>query len=234
MWKFTGTAILSATCALFSTGVAAQDSVRWGGGYLGAQVGYLDSNIGIDYEEDVGGFKSKSSPDANGTVGGVYGGYNWSSIGPWVYGVEGEYNWSSADGSGPEVEVFSLVPGANLGSYTTSLDATAALRAKIGYASGANLFYGTLGVAYVDYSVNYDNPAPVVPARRLSSNKIGWTVGLGYERDLGNQWAGRIDYRYSDFGSATIGSGTVGTGTSYKFESDIEIHEIRIGLARRF
>ncbi|MDJ0858562.1 MAG: outer membrane beta-barrel protein [Dinoroseobacter sp.] len=215
---------------------AAQESASWAGGYAGLQLGYIDADADVDYEEPNNGnngFRTTSSASVDGVAGGINAGYNWSSSGPWVYGIEGEYNWADADGSSNETVIVSSFPNPDLGIYKTEINATAALRGRIGYASGAGLFYGTFGIAYVDYDVAYTNTAFPAADRAFSTSDTGWTLGLGYERDLGNKWTARIDYRYSDFGTKTLETATVASGPS-KFSSDLSTSEIRVGFTRRF
>ena len=222
--------ILKALCLSMSATVAfAQEPMtNWSGGYAGVQFGYLDSDFDHDYSQTSVTFNSTASLNASGALGGLYGGYNWQSSGPWVYGVEGEYNWADASGNANEV---SSDPG-TLGTYETSIDATAAIRGRVGYASGRNLFYGTIGMAYIDFKSRYDNPLPAAPSQDLSDSRIGWTIGVGWERDVGNQWVGRVDYRYSDFGDDTY---LAGSGPpNFKFSGQVDTSEIRVGIARRF
>lgn len=223
-----------ATLVLTASSAIAQDAAPWNGGYAGVQVGYLGSDQTIDYKEDIGGFSSTASPDPDGAEVGIYGGYNWQVSSALVLGVEAEYNFSNADGSADEVEVFSKFPGVNLGRYETKINETGALRGRVGYIVGGNLIYGTLGLAYIDYDVDYINPAFAANSGRFSENDFGWTVGFGGERNLTDNWVGRIDYRYSDFGDENIGSGSLGN-TNFAFDvSTFKTHEIRIGLAWKF
>ena len=75
-------------------------------------------------------------------------------------------------------------------------------------------------------------PPPPLPGR-YSDSRIGWTLGFGYEHDFGNQWLGRIDYRYSDFGTDILQAGSLGV-SNFQYESEINTHEVRVGFARRF
>lgn len=223
-----------ATLVLTASSAIAQDAAPWNGGYAGVQVGYLGSDLTIDYQEQQGDFRSTASPDPDGAAGGIYGGYNWSGFSALVYGVEAEYNFLNADGSADEVEVVTKFPGLPLGSYETKINATSALRGRVGYIVGGTLLYGSLGIAYIDYDVDYIIPTEPLLNRSYSEKDFGWTVGFGAERHLTDNWIGRIDYRYSDFGDENIGSGSTGTqnftfdGTAFKTQ------EIRVGLAWKF
>ena len=232
--------VLFALCLspLATVAFAQESMTNWSGGYAGVQFGHLKSDLDIDYEEDNGstGFKSTASANASGAIAGLYGGYNWQRTGPWVYGIEGEINWADANANAREVVVVTppLFPDPVLGEYKAEISATAAIRARIGYANKRDLFYGAIGLAYIGYESTYENPSPAVPSRNQTGRSTGWSLGGGWERDFGNQWVGRIDYSYSDFGSDTIGSDTFENGNGFVFSGKDHTSEIRVGIARRF
>jgi len=156
-----------------ATGAYADQPVAtWQGGYAGVQIGQLSSSLAIDYSQGGNGtsaFLSTASPDPGDVVGGLFGGFNWHGTGPLVFGVEGEFNWSHAEGSADEIEIISSTPGLNLGSYETSINESAALRGRLGYASGSSLLYVSAGLAYIQYDVAYDNPPPPCRAATLTA-----------------------------------------------------------------
>jgi opacity protein-like surface antigen len=42
-----------------------------------------------------------------------------------------------------------------------------------------------------------------------SATPWGWTAGLGIEMALAENWIGRIDYAYQDYGTFTLGGGAL-------------------------
>lgn len=200
--------------------------IDWTGGYVGLQFGALNSNL----DNDVGIFDDEYSFGTNTEGGqvGIYGGYNWQTGGPWVYGVEGEYNWVDADDDAT-VTVRNLA-GDNIdGTAEAQIDATGAIRGRVGYAVDRALFYAAAGAAYVDYEVSAD-----VGGRSDtdSADNWGWTAGVGVEYAFSDNWSGRIDYRYSEF-DGDDGSFYEGSSDG-DYDLDLDTSELRVGVAYRF
>lgn len=215
---------------------ADQSAASWQGGYAGIQIGQISSGLALDYSQFGGGATSSfstASPNPSDVAGGLFAGFNWSGTGPLVYGIEGEFNWSNAEGRADEANVTTGIPGPFNGFYRTSINETAALRGRLGYPSASGLLYVSAGLAYIQYDVAYDNAAVPSAAFRVSESQMGWTLGFGYEQDFGNQWIGRIDYRYSDFGTDILRAGSLGV-QDFQYESEISTHDVRVGFARRF
>ncbi|PQO24769.1 hypothetical protein C2I36_01415 [Rhodobacteraceae bacterium WD3A24] len=206
----------------------------WTGPYAGVQIGMLDGNIDWNdpgSEEPMvtptvtngGGGGYSASPDADGFVGGIYGGYNFHSSGNTVFGVEAEYNWSHADG---EDDI--TYSGGSPTPYTleSEITDTAAIRGRLGYAMDRTLFYGAAGVAWASLNLEvFDSRGGSL--EDWSDTLNGWTIGAGVEHAFTDRMVGRIDYRYSDFGEEEDfdGSGT---------DVEMDTHEIRAGVAFRF
>ena len=179
----------------------------WTGGYIGIQGGGLWSHSSFN-ESDTGLF----SDNFNGGLAGGYAGYNWQS-GSWVFGVEGDFNGVWNDETfvidGFEVDVGS--------------DYLASLRGRLGYAIDRTLLFATAGVAFTQMSAEAD----FFNGISLSADKsfTGWTVGAGAEYAFTNNWIGRLEYRYYDFGDSSIDgfgdvelqTNAVTAGIAYKF-----------------
>ncbi len=199
--------------------VVIEPGFTWAGPYAGVQLGYLNGHI--DWSEGTQGGDvaapegRRASPDADGFVGGIYGGYNFATSGNLVFGFEGEYNWSHADGSDqiPVIEG----PGDTLES---DIESTAALRGRIGHAMDRTLIYGAAGIAWADLELSW-------PGTTASETMTGWTIGGGVEHAFTDQWLGRIDYRYSSFDDE---NNFAGTGANVEMET----HELRVGVAYKF
>ena len=180
----------------------------WTGGYIGIQGGALWSHNSFT-EDDFGVF----SDNFNGGLLGGYAGYNWQS-GSWVFGVEGDINgvWNDEtfNINGLEVDVGS--------------DYLASVRGRVGYAFDRTLIFATAGVAFTQVSAEAD---VFNGFANLSADKnfTGWTVGAGAEYAFTNNWIGRLEYRFYDFGNtslegfgdAEIQTNTLTAGVSYKF-----------------
>jgi len=203
---------------------------NWSGAYLGLQLGGITSSMTLTGENLNNNNTMESALDPSGMTLGVYGGFNFHTSGSMVLGLEGEYNWANAS---------SVVPGVPAPSFgfmrdriESTIDRTAALRLRAGFAAGETLFYGTAGLALADVTVNGFSTGGGNPFS-YSDRLTGWTAGLGVERAIGNGWSVRGDYRYSDFGTQTINFDS-GNNTPHVFNLATNTHELRLGLARRF
>lgn len=99
-------------------------SADWGGGYVGAQVGFGDVN------------SNGAGLDGNGAIGGVHAGY-LMDFGQFVTGAELSYDSSNID----------------LGGAGDTLDSVARLKLIGGYDLGRTLVYGSAGVARASATV---------------------------------------------------------------------------------
>ena len=195
----------------------------WTGGYVGLQFGLLSSNVDttVGFLEDDYEF----GKNVDGTAIGIYGGYNWQFGTPWVYGVEAEYNW--VDGDDDDTISVDVLGDGTESTTKASIDATGALRGRVGYAWDRALVYGTLGLAYVDYEVENRVGGD---SDSSSADNWGWTAGVGFDYAFTDNWIGRIDYRYSDY------DGDDGSwyedGSDY--DIDLDTSELRVGVAYRF
>ena len=191
----------------------------WSGIYVGLQAGYILGNA--DHSFSNGAPSGDSSPD--GFIGGGYVGYNWQ-IGNTVFGVEGDIEGGDVNGS------YSNATGAT-SVGTSDLNWQASVRARLGYATGRYLLYVTGGWAYGDFSFG-GGPTPLPVSGGYSQSLNGWTAGGGVEAMLAANWIGRIEYRYTDFETA---SGTLAPGfPGVTMPVDVDTHAVRLGLAYKF
>lgn len=161
--------------------VAELPVASWAGPYAGLSIGYgFGGHANLqDYNNNIG---------TKGFVGGVFGGYNWQQEN-FVYGAEADIGYNG-------------VKGDNAGqSGKTGIEGS--LRARLGYSVSPDiLVYGTGGLAAKDQKVDDGTN---------SENKgmLGWTAGVGTDIKLTDNVFGRVEYRYTDFGSKDFGS-TIG------------------------
>ena len=147
----------------------------WAGPYVGLCAGYgFGGHANVD-----GGPNIKTK----GFVGGVFGGYQWQQEN-FVYGAEADLGYNGVKGSSAGVEAKGGLEGS--------------LRARLGYAiSPEILLYGTGGLAAknqkIDDGVTSDSKA-----------MVGWTAGVGTDIKITDNVFGRVEYRYSDYGSKTF------------------------------
>lgn len=172
----------------------------WSGGYAGVFVG---AGFG-ESASDTAGLDGLST---DGGEGGVFAGYNWQA-GNFVYGVEGDFGYArpgDAEGAqgAAEKELFG------------------SLRARAGVALDPVMIYGTAGVAGANFETFSLDDSD-------ENTHVGFTVGAGAEAAITPNLTGRLEYRFTDYGSADYNlNGTV-------VSSGFDEHSVRAGIALKF
>src|SRR5690606_29910427 len=96
------------------------------------------------------------------------------------------------------------------------------LRARLGYVVSPNiLLYATAGGAAKDLEVSDGLVSD-------SNTMIGWTAGAGADMMVTERVFGRVEYRYTDFGSDTFATSLGGA------DVDDKDHRITFGLGMKF
>ncbi len=178
--------------------VMSAPAFSWAGPYVGLQGGYNWGRANLTPAPTTG--------TANGFSGGLYTGYNWQPAGNFVVGVETDISLSGQKGS-TATQSFSNPWGGTV-------------RARAGLAFDRFLVYGTGGLAY----------GSIKASNAVSSDsqiKTGWTAGAGIEGALTSKLTARLEYRYTDFGTASLT--TVPTSTV-----DLRSSEVLVGLGVKF
>ena len=170
----------------------------WAGPYAGISAGYGFSGHAKVHD---GGPDIKTK----GFVGGVFGGYQWQQEN-FVYGAEADLGYNGVKGDSGGVN--------SKGGFEGSL------RARLGYAVTPEiLLYGTGGGALKNQKIS-------VPGDSDSKTMLGWTAGVGTDIKITDNVFGRVEYRYTDFGSKSFDS----VGTKVK-ESD---NRVTFGVGMKF
>jgi outer membrane immunogenic protein len=166
----------------------------WAGHYIGVQGGW-DNNHATDVA-------AQGAADANGTIFGVFAGFNHAVVGPWVFGIDGSINWTNASGA-------TATPGT-----TFDADWKGFIRGRAGVAFDRLLFYGTFGAVVARFNQSF--------APASSATDWGWTAGVGADFALHNNMFLRVDWAYQNYGdfapTATgVTANTVTVGLGFKF-----------------
>ncbi|RVD55849.1 porin family protein [Mesorhizobium sp. M2D.F.Ca.ET.185.01.1.1] len=157
--------------------VAELPVASWAGPYAGINLGY-----------GFGGHVKAPGVDAKtkGFIGGVFGGYNWQQEN-FVYGAEADLGYNGTKGSDNGLSAKSGIEGS--------------LRARLGYAVTPEiLLYGTGGLAAKNQKIDDS-----VTGVNDSKGMLGWTAGAGTDIKITDNVFGRVEYRYTDYGSKTFG-----------------------------
>jgi outer membrane immunogenic protein len=172
----------------------------WAGPYVGL-------NFGRGFGGTITGATGGTITGASGWVFGGFAGYNWQA-GNFVYGLEGELGYNGVNG--------------NNGTTWSRQGLEGSLRARLGFAATESmLIYATGGGAGTQQRI-YDF------AGNDMGTVWGWTVGAGVDAKLTDMVFGRVEYRYSDFGSVTLDTGS---GPQTVSPSN---HRVTVGLGVKF
>ncbi len=172
----------------------------WSGPYAGVTVGY---GFAGETEDETFG----NQVDTDGFLAGGFVGYNYQ-VGNIVAGAEGDIGYNWADGTNAGLTSESGVEGS--------------LRARLGYViSPQILLYATAGGAAKDLEISDATGSD-------SNTMLGWTAGAGADIMITEQVFGRVEYRYTDFGSDTF---TTPAGSSEVNDKD---NRINFGLGVKF
>ena len=120
--------------------------------------------------------------------------------------------------------------------HTATVASSARVRAGF-LASDNLLIYGTAGVAMLYERTRVWCEGPEC-GNHLSGDtkghvRWGWSVGGGFEYDVGNGWTGRTEYRFSDFGKQTDRVFT-GANTFVNATRDLQTHSVTAGIAYKY
>jgi outer membrane immunogenic protein len=149
---------------------------------------YLGGNVGWAW-----GTVDNNPTRPSGFVGGVQAGYNWQT-GPWVFGVEGDLQATGAS------DTFAPWKFSNPWFGT--------VRGRAGYAFNNILFYGTAGLAFGELRGETFGLAE-------THTNAGWTVGLGAEFGLAQNWSAKLEYLYVDLNDSNFT--ITGAQNGYRF-----------------
>lgn len=195
-----------------------------------------------------------NAPD--GYVGGLGLGYNWQHA-ALVYGLEAGL-WGgnirqtgSTSGRQPVGNANSVSSAIDL---ENKIDRMLLLRARLGYAHGNWLLYGSAGIVSAELrsrlsasetihglTAGITTALPGSTAGR--SEQLGWTAGCGLEYALSEKWSLRGDYQYYDLGRTKVqarfasyltGSGEVFASSMTEVTTKWTGNLVTMGLNYRF
>jgi len=206
--------------------IFAQTAYDWTGFFVGGSFGVLN---GRTKYETAGG---SSDPRFAGALGGGQIGYD-RQFGKWVVGVEGNLNATNANGARQcQFGIFF--------NCETNVTYAGSATAKLGYAFwNRSLWYVRGGAAFGDMKLTTTcNTGPFNVfgvggcGEAAKRNRTGWTVGIGSEFAIANNWSVRTETNYFDMGTkdyvlpVTLVPGTVKetgfistVGLNYRFSA---------------
>jgi outer membrane immunogenic protein len=204
----------------------------WSGGYIGVHLGYGWGTVEATDTDPGGGFFDEATGesltvDASGFLAGLQAGANWQ-MDSVVLGIEGQVGFLGVSG-----ENVVLLDPDNFGRV--DYGAYGDLTARLGFAADTALFYlkGGLAVAQVDTTFGdiVDGTSDEDPnsTGSFSGVRAGWTVGVGAELALDDNWSVKAEYQYYDFGTQELVDIDGDTA-----DATFKLHTVKIGLNYSF
>ncbi|WP_423066605.1 outer membrane protein [Devosia sp. CN2-171] len=184
-------------------------SGNWDGLFVGAFAGYGWGTLTDEDNYFLAG--ADTEYEGEGWQAGVAAGYNFTVSEALVAGIVADVAWSDINGENTTDGV----------EYNT--DWTGSVRGRLGIDAGAFLPYVTAGVAFANNTVTDTT-------NDYSDTQVhtGWTAGAGVEFAVADNISLDVQYRYSDFGSASYDL----NGTDYDFA--LKSHAVTAGVNFRF
>jgi len=158
--------------------------------------------------------------------------YNWTGF---YLGINGGGAWGDSDWdgfavankpTGGDIAWADINDSVACGAVTceTKINWFGTARGRAGYAFDRFLPYITGGAAFADIEANR------VGFVGASDTNVGWTVGVGLEGAIANNWTAKIEYLYTDLGNTTCSAVNCGVATNV----DLQLNVLRGGLNYRF
>jgi outer membrane immunogenic protein len=189
---------------------------NWTGFYIGGHLGgaFAGNN----------GFAGAVNGSNNGAfLGGLQVGADYQFAPNWVVGIEGQYSWLSSN------NLTSTFPGAVV--YNTNQRGLGSITGRFGYTWGPALLYVKGGYAYSDYTQSLTTAGVPTAFTLNGSHHDGYTVGGGLEYMFAQNWSGKLEYQYYNFGNTSFvtPAALVGFGSTRNDE-----HVVKAGINYRF
>jgi outer membrane immunogenic protein len=191
--------------------VIVDNSTSWDGAFIGAFAGY---GWGTVSDED--GLVTDPTEDDYSTEGwlaGVTAGYNFTLSEALVAGIVADVAWADINGENTTDGV----------SFKT--DWVGSIRGRLGIDAGAFLPYVTAGIAFANNTATFDDGDVVTEDTQVHT---GWTAGAGVEFAVADNVSLDLQYRYSDYGTATYDL------NGGEYDLGLTSHAITAGVNFRF
>jgi high affinity Mn2+ porin len=191
----------------------------WTGLYIGAHAGFGGGSSSAVLRDPAA---ATTSNTFGGMIGGVQAGYNYRLRSGMLLGVEADISFPNYLPSNSAVSSLATARSA----VAEQWDYVGTARGRVGYAAGPWLAYATGGLAWA--GERFLNKPAIGNDEKILNTRLGWAAGAGVEYAFAPHWSVRLEYLYSQFGTADIG---LPSGTRYA--STLDFQSLRVGLNRK-
>ena len=190
---------------------------NWTGFYIGGHIGGAFSG-----DNNFGGLTTGNNNDGR-FLGGLQAGYDYQFAPNWVLGIEGQYSWLGSNNNGI------IFPGGFI--YNNNQRALASVTGRVGYTWGPGLLYVKGGYAFSDNNESLTLAGVPTAFAFSGGHRDGYTVGAGLEYMFTQNWSGKIEYQYYNFGNSSFVT-PVALAPFGNFRTDD--HVVKAGINYRF
>jgi outer membrane immunogenic protein len=199
----------------------------WSGCYVGLEAGGAwgrESVTATSPAVDAG--LPITSVHPSGALGGGTIGCNYQT-GQFVFGVENDISATGLSGTSGD-----HLPFATTFSHSVSSSWLDTLRARAGIAWDRSLFYVTGGAAFTDIKDSATGPGAGTVLG--TTNRTGWTAGVGVEYMFTPQISAKVEYLYADFGTLHDPFDAVSGGVFVGANTHLTENIVRAGINYHF
>ena len=193
---------------------------------------YIGGHIGGDWRNNNNTVFGNNN---NGTfIAGVQGGADYQFAQSWVIGVEANYSFKVSNNNNNNNGFAFVAPGgAGLVTNNSNNRGLGSVTGRAGWTWGPGLLYVKGGYGFRDNGSNIGVTVAGVPVPfTYNRRQDGYTVGGGLEYMFTQNWSGKLEYQYFNFGRSQFIAGPVALVALGSYRSDE--HTFKAGLNYRF
>ncbi len=207
--------LLTALLFFAGLGVSTAQEADWTGFYFGVQAGSAHGHS----LHDLQGPGTDIGVDQTGALVGLSTQYLWQ-VGRFAFGPQGEVFASNLHGE-TKLGAFN--------HFTSSVEWVGSVGVKAGVTVDNFMLFGTAGLAVGNVSGGQRN---TLLAREHTEHQLanGFTVGLGADLQLQDGWTIGSEYRYYDFGPASM---FTGVPTFQARTLDANMHAVSLHIRKK-
>jgi hemoglobin/transferrin/lactoferrin receptor protein len=228
----------------------------WSGYYAGIVWGGSHFATSGDTRTKTGANNSAASAEAldnttNSVIGGLQFGYNHQTASGLVWGVEADATLGRARSDQYFADPAYVSNGEEhlrdrQAGYRQKFGPSASIRVRLGKSFGRTLIYGTGGIGAISEKMTRtqyagsDNATKPGESESDSKLRLGVLLGAGAEYAINNHLSMKAEYLYGSYSASEFeyelgGSGANSTtGSGRRVDSELDTHNIRIGVNYRF
>jgi outer membrane immunogenic protein len=187
---------------------------------------YIGGHVGADWRDN-----SVFGNNNASFIAGVQGGADYQFSQNWVMGIEANYSFKPSNNSNGFA--FVAPGGAGLVTNNATDRGIGSVTGRLGYTWGPGLLYVKGGYGFRDNGNNIAVTVAGAPvAFALNRSQGGYTVGAGLEYMFTQNWSGKLEYQYFNFGNSQFVTGPAALVALGSYRSDE--NTFKAGINYRF